>query len=128
MHIDESIQSSGDNNSEIIQYYISTNEVADTMNQMFRYYSTKRMIRRWPVLVFLQHDSYTGNELHYYVYAASNFSTKYKGCPPCSAYYISKVTVLLTTSCSDTYFILFVSCHRNYVQDKEILLVQFEKG
>ena len=76
MHNDESILSSGGNNSEMIQYYISTNGVVDTMSQMFRYYSTKRMIRRWPIVVILQHDTYTGNEFHNYAYATSNFSTK----------------------------------------------------
>ena len=48
MHNDKSIESYGENNSEIIQYYISTSGVVDTMNQMLRFYSTKRMIFRWP--------------------------------------------------------------------------------
>ena len=67
MRNEESILSSGENNSEIIQYYISTNGVVDTMIQMFRYYRTKRLTRRWPIVVFFQHDSYTRNEIHNYI-------------------------------------------------------------
>ena len=52
MHNDKGIESPGETKPEIIQYYNSTKGGVDTMDQMVRYYSTKRMTRRWPMVVF----------------------------------------------------------------------------
>ena len=52
MHNDKGIESPGETKPEIIQYYNSTIVGVDTMDQMVRYYSTKRMTHRWPMVVF----------------------------------------------------------------------------
>ena len=52
MHNDKGNETSNENKPEIIQYYNSTKGGVDTLDQMARGYSTKRMTRRWLMVVF----------------------------------------------------------------------------
>lgn len=52
MHYDKGREMTSKNVPEIISYYNSTKGGVDTMDQMTRCYSVKRMTRRWPMIVF----------------------------------------------------------------------------
>ena len=52
MHNDRGSEAGAENKPEIIRYYNSTKGGVDTLDQMVRCYSKKRMTRRWPMVVF----------------------------------------------------------------------------
>ena len=52
MHSDKGRDPTTKNKSDITEYYNSTKEGVDTMDQMTRCYSTKGMARRWSMVIF----------------------------------------------------------------------------
>ena len=52
MHLSRGEEVGTESKPEVIMYYNSTKGGVDTMDQLVRCYSTKRMTRRWPLAVF----------------------------------------------------------------------------
>ena len=52
MHLSRGEEVGTESKPEVIMYYNSTKGGVDTMDQLVRCYSTKRMTRRWPMAVF----------------------------------------------------------------------------
>ena len=53
MHLDKCTESPGpEKKTEVITYYNATKGGVDTMDQMVRWFITKRKTRRWPMVIF----------------------------------------------------------------------------
>jgi len=52
MHLSKGEEVGSEKKPEVIMYYNSTKGGVDTMDQLVRGYSTKRMTRRWPMAIF----------------------------------------------------------------------------
>ena len=53
IHLDEGAKSPGpEKKPEVITYYNATKGGVDTMDQMVRWFTTKRKTRRWPMVIF----------------------------------------------------------------------------
>jgi len=52
MHSQPDIESTSDQKPSIIMFYNKTKGGVDTLDRMVRSYSTKRMTRRWPLVLF----------------------------------------------------------------------------